>query len=42
MAVDRPREDWIRRVAKEGEAAVKYVKTRWKSIRKLQQVYESN
>ena len=34
-AVDKAREDWIRRVAMEGEVAVKDGKTRWECIRKL-------
>ena len=37
--VDRAREVWIRRVAMEGEAAVKDGKTQWESVRKLQQVH---
>ena len=38
-AVDQAREYWIRRVALEGEAAVKDGKTRWDCIRRLQQAY---
>ena len=38
-AVDKTREEWIRRVAMEGEVAVKDRKTLWESIRKLQQVH---
>ena len=38
-AVDKAREDWIKKVTMEGEAAVKDGKTRWESIRKLQQVH---
>ena len=37
--VNRAREEWIVRVAREGEAAVKDGKARWESIRKLQQVH---
>ena len=33
-AVDKVREHWIRRVAMEGEVAVKDGKTRWECIRK--------
>ena len=36
-AVDKAKEEWIRRVAMEGEAAVKDGRTRWESIRKVQQ-----
>ena len=35
-AVDQAREHWIRRVALEGETAVKDGKTRWECIRRLQ------
>ena len=35
VAVDNAKEEWICRVAKEGEAAKKDGCTRWKSIRKL-------
>ena len=38
-AVDKAKEDWICRVAMEGEAAVKDGRTRWDSIRKLQQAH---
>ena len=38
-AVNKAREEWIVRVAREGEAAVKDGKVRWESIRKLQQVH---
>ena len=38
-AVDKARENWIKRVALEGEAAVKDGKTRWESIRRLQQAH---
>ena len=38
-AVDRVREKWIVRVARENEAAVRDGKTRWESIQKLQQAY---
>ena len=38
-AVDRAREVWIRRVAMEGEAAVKGRKTWWESVKKLQHVH---
>ena len=38
-AVDRAREGWIRKVATEGEAAMKDGKTRWECIRRLQQAY---
>ena len=38
-AGDRAREDWIRRVAKEGEAAVKDGRTSWESIWKLQRAH---
>ena len=36
VAVDNAKEEWICRVAREGEAAKKDGCTRWKSIRKLQ------
>ena len=39
VAVDNAKEEWICRVAKEGEAAKKDGCTRWKSIRKLQQAH---
>lgn len=35
-AVDKAKENWIRRTAKDGEAGWK---TRWESIRRLQQVH---
>ena len=35
--VDKIREEWIKRVAMEGETAMKDGRTRWESIRKLQQ-----
>ena len=38
-AVDKAREDWIRKVAMEGERAVKDGKTRWECIRRLQQAH---
>ena len=38
-AVNQTRKHWIRRVALEGETAVKDGKTRWECIRRLQQVY---
>lgn len=38
-AVDTTRESWIRKVATEGEAAVKDGNTRWGCIRQLQQAY---
>jgi len=36
-AVDKAGQDWIRRVAMEGEAAKKNGRTRWNSTRRLQQ-----
>lgn len=38
-AVDKAKEDWICRVAKEAEAAVKDGRTRWERIRSLQQTH---
>ena len=38
-AVDKAKKDWICRVVMEGEAAVKDGRTRWVSIRKLQQAH---
>ena len=38
-AVDKAKEDWICRVAREGEAAVKDRRARWDSIRRLQQAH---
>ena len=38
-AVDRAKETWIRKVAKEGEAAKKDGKMRWDCIRRLKQVH---
>ena len=35
-AVDRAKEEWIKRIASEGEKAKKDGRTRWESIRKLQ------
>ena len=39
QAVDKAREEWICRVAKEAEAAVKDGHTRWENIRALQQTH---
>lgn len=38
-AVDKARDQWIAKVAADGEAAVKDGKTRWESIRKLQRAF---
>ena len=38
-AVDKAREEWICRVAREGEAAVKDGRARWDSVRRLQQAH---
>ena len=38
-AVDKAKEDWICRVDKEAEVAVKEGHTRWDSIRRLQQAH---
>ena len=38
-AVDKAKEEWVCRVATEGEEAVKDGRTRWKCIRKLQQAH---
>ena len=38
-AVDKVKEEWIRRVAMEGEAAKKDGRARWDSIRRLQRVH---
>ena len=37
--MDKAKEDWIYRVAREGEAAVKDERARWDSIRRLQQAH---
>ena len=39
QAVDKAREEWICRVAKEAENAVKDGRTRWENIRTLQQTH---
>ena len=41
-AVEKAREDWICRVAKEAEAAVKDGRARWDSIRRLQQTHRDD
>lgn len=38
-AVDKAKEDWICRIAKEAEAAVKDGRTRWDRVRRLQQTH---
>ena len=38
-AVDKDKEDWIKKVAMEGEEAKKDGKTRWTCIRRLQQAH---
>ena len=38
-AVDKAKEDWICRVAKEAEAATKDGRTRWERVRSLQQTH---
>lgn len=38
-AVDKAKEEWVRRVATQGEEAAKDGRTRWKCIRKLQQAH---
>ena len=38
-AVEKAKEDWICRVAKEAEAAVKDGRARWDSIRRIQQTH---
>ena len=38
-AVDKAKEEWICRVAKEAEAAVKDRRIRWESVRRLQQIH---
>ena len=39
VTMDRAKEEWIRRMAQEGEKAVKDGRTRWQSIRKLQMAH---
>ena len=39
LAVDKAKEEWIRRIASEGEKVKKDGRTRWDSIRKLQMAH---